>query len=78
MYVLYLLGPQLERLFGHVRFLVLFLVAIVGMLIDEAGPAWFLVAVLARELVVGGAVAIATLSSPRPPANTMRQRSATC
>ena len=45
--------PTVDRL--------LFLVAIVGMLIDEAGPAWFLVAVLARELVVGGAVAIATL-----------------
>ena len=39
----------------------LFMVAIVGMLVDGAGPAWFLVTVLAREVLVGGAVAIATL-----------------
>ena len=45
--------PTVDRL--------VFMVAIVGMLVDGAGPAWFLIVVLARELIVGGAVAIATL-----------------
>lgn len=38
MYVLYLLGPQLERLFGHTRFLVLYLVAGFG---GSVASFWF-------------------------------------
>jgi membrane associated rhomboid family serine protease len=38
MYVLYLLGPQLERLFGHTRFLVLFLVSGLG---GSVASYWF-------------------------------------
>ncbi|HET8970825.1 MAG TPA: rhomboid family intramembrane serine protease [Candidatus Nanopelagicales bacterium] len=38
MYVLYLLGPQLERLFGHSRFLVLYLVAGLG---GSVASYWF-------------------------------------
>jgi cardiolipin synthase len=45
--------PTVDRL--------VFMTAIVAMLVDGAGPAWFLITVLARELIVGGAVAIATL-----------------
>ena len=45
--------PTVDRL--------VFMVAIVAMLVDGAGPAWFLITVLARELIVGGAVAIATI-----------------
>ena len=45
--------PTVDRL--------VFMVAIVAMLIDGAGPAWFLITVLSRELIVGGAVAIATI-----------------
>jgi cardiolipin synthase len=40
---------------------IVFIVAIIAIIIDGAGPRWFLVTVLARELLVGGAVAIATL-----------------
>ena len=45
--------PTVDRL--------LFIVAIVGIIIDDAGPRWFLAIVLARELLVGATVAIATL-----------------
>ncbi len=38
MYVLYLLGPQLERLFGHTRFLALYLVAGFG---GSVASYWF-------------------------------------
>ena len=38
MYVLYLIGPQLERLFGHVRYLVLYLVAGLG---GSVASFWF-------------------------------------
>jgi cardiolipin synthase len=46
---------------------VLLIVALVAIIIAEAAPLWFCVAVLARELLVGGAVAIATIfySMPR-------------
>jgi cardiolipin synthase len=40
---------------------VLFIVAIVAIIIDEAAPVWFCWLVLIREVLVGGAVAIATL-----------------
>jgi cardiolipin synthase len=45
--------PTVDRL--------LFIVAIIAIIIDRAAPVWFCVAVLARELLVGGAVAIATV-----------------
>ncbi len=41
---------------------VLFIVALVAIIIDDAAPRWFCVAVLVREVVVGSAVAIATLA----------------
>jgi cardiolipin synthase len=40
---------------------VVFIVAIVAIIIDEAAPVWFCWLVLIREVLVGGAVAIATL-----------------
>jgi cardiolipin synthase len=46
--------PTVDRL--------LLIVAVGGILIDGAGPTWFLVAVIAREVLVGGAIAIATLA----------------
>lgn len=46
--------PTVDRL--------LFIVALIGILIDGSIPVWFGVAVLAREVLVGGAVAIATLA----------------
>jgi len=46
--------PTVDRL--------LFLVAIVAIMINDAMPIWFGVAVLAREVLVGGSVAIATLA----------------
>lgn len=45
--------PTVDRL--------LFVVAIVAIMINDAMPIWFGVAVLLREVLVGGAVAIATL-----------------
>jgi cardiolipin synthase len=45
--------PTVDRL--------LFIVAIIAIIAAGAAPVWFCVAVLARELLVGGAVAIATL-----------------
>ncbi|MET0461318.1 MAG: CDP-alcohol phosphatidyltransferase family protein [Ilumatobacteraceae bacterium] len=45
--------PTVDRL--------LFIVALVAIIIDEAAPVWFCVAVLARELLVGGTIAIATV-----------------
>ncbi len=46
--------PTVDRL--------LFIVAIIAIIIDDAGPRWFLTIVLARELLVGATVAIATLA----------------
>src|SRR5262245_35610056 len=45
--------PTVDRL--------LFIVAIIAIIIDGAAPAWFCWAVLIRELLVGGAVVIATV-----------------
>jgi cardiolipin synthase (CMP-forming) len=45
--------PTVDRL--------LFIVAIIAIIIDGAAPVWFCWAVLIRELLVGGAVAIATV-----------------
>jgi cardiolipin synthase len=46
--------PTVDRL--------LFFVAIVAILIDQSMPLWFGIAVLAREIVVGGTIATATLA----------------
>jgi cardiolipin synthase len=51
--------PTVDRL--------VFIVAIIAVIIDGAAPVWFCVAVLARELLVGGAIAIATLLFRLPP-----------
>jgi cardiolipin synthase len=45
--------PTVDRL--------LFIVALLAIIYDGAGPRWFCIAVLARELLVGGAMAIATV-----------------
>lgn len=45
--------PTVDRL--------LFVVAIVAIMVNGAMPIWFGVAVLAREVLIGGAVAVATL-----------------
>jgi cardiolipin synthase (CMP-forming) len=45
--------PTVDRL--------LFVVAIIAVIIDEAAPVWFCWAVLIRELLVGGAVVVATV-----------------
>ena len=50
--------PTVDRL--------LFIVALVAIIIDGAAPIWFCWAVLIRELLVGGAVAIATLIFKMP------------
>lgn len=46
--------PTVDRL--------LFIVAIIAIIIDDAGPAWFLAIVLARELLVGGTIVVATVA----------------
>lgn len=46
--------PTVDRL--------LFVVAIVAIIVDDSIPVWFAVAVLAREVAVGGTVAVATLA----------------
>ncbi len=46
--------PTVDRLW--------FIVAVVAIIVNGAIPIWFAVAVLAREILVGGAVAIATLA----------------
>ena len=45
--------PTVDRL--------LFIVALVAIIADDAAPRWFCVAVLVREVLVGGSIAIATL-----------------
>ena len=39
----------------------MFIVALVAIIIDGAAPLWFCVAVLVRELLVGGTIAVATI-----------------
>jgi cardiolipin synthase len=45
--------PTVDRL--------LFIVALIAIIVDEAAPVWFCVAVLARELLVGVTIAVATI-----------------
>jgi cardiolipin synthase len=46
--------PTVDRL--------LFMVGIVGILVNDSMPVWFGVAVLAREVLVGGTIAVATVA----------------
>ncbi|MDQ3469686.1 MAG: CDP-alcohol phosphatidyltransferase family protein [Actinomycetota bacterium] len=46
--------PTVDRL--------LLIVATIAILIDGAGPTWFVVAVVVREVLVGGSIAVATLA----------------
>ena len=48
-----ILDPTADRL--------MFIVALVGMIVDRAGPVWFYVLVLVREALFGGTVLIATM-----------------
>lgn len=50
--------PTVDRL--------LFVVGISGIILDESAPLWIAVAVLAREIVVGGTIAFATLVYKMP------------
>jgi cardiolipin synthase (CMP-forming) len=50
--------PTVDRL--------LFVVGITGIIVDESAPLWIAVAVLAREVVVGGTIAFATLVYKMP------------
>jgi cardiolipin synthase len=45
---------------------ILFVVGIGGIIVDESAPLWFAVAVLAREVAVGGTIAFATLTYKMP------------
>jgi cardiolipin synthase (CMP-forming) len=45
--------PTVDRL--------LFIVALVAIIADDAAPRWFCIAVLVRELLVGGSIAVATV-----------------
>ena len=48
------LDPTADRL--------MFIVALIGMIVDRAGPVWFYVLVLVREALFGGTVLIATIA----------------
>jgi cardiolipin synthase (CMP-forming) len=50
--------PTVDRL--------LFVVGIGGIIVDESAPLWIAIAVLAREIVVGGTIAVATLVYKMP------------
>ena len=45
---------------------VLFIVALVAIIAADAAPRWFCIAVLAREVVVGGTIAVATIAFHMP------------
>jgi cardiolipin synthase len=49
-----ILDPTADRL--------MFIVALVGMIVDRAGPVWFYILVLVREVLFGGTVLIATVA----------------
>jgi cardiolipin synthase len=46
--------PTVDRL--------LFIVALLAIIADDAAPRWFCIAVLGRELLVGGTIAVATIA----------------
>ncbi len=63
--------PTVDRL--------VFIVALLAIIVDGAAPRWFCIAVLARELLVGGTVAIATVFFGMARFNvTMWGKTATC
>ena len=53
---------EFGKMFDPTADRLLFIVGIGGIIIDGSAPLWFAVAVVARELVVGGTIAIATLA----------------
>jgi len=53
---------EFGKIFDPTADRLLFIVAITGMIVDGAGPLWFLVLVVVREVVVGGTMAVATLA----------------
>lgn len=52
---------EFGKMFDPTADRLLFLVAITAIIIDGSAPLWFCVAVMAREVLVGGTVAVATL-----------------
>ncbi|MFZ4811629.1 MAG: CDP-alcohol phosphatidyltransferase family protein [Ilumatobacteraceae bacterium] len=57
---------EFGKMFDPTADRILFVVAITAIIIDGSAPLWFCIAVLAREVIVGGAVAIATLAFHMP------------
>jgi cardiolipin synthase (CMP-forming) len=53
---------EFGKIFDPIADRLLFIVAIGGIIVDRAAPLWFAWAVVAREVVFGGTVAIATLA----------------
>lgn len=53
---------EFGKMFDPTTDRLLFIVAITGIIIDGSAPLWFAWAVVAREVLVGGAIAIATLA----------------
>jgi cardiolipin synthase (CMP-forming) len=53
---------EFGKMFDPIADRLLFIVAIGGIIVDRAAPLWFAWAVVAREVLLGGAVAIATLA----------------
>jgi len=52
---------EFGKMFDPIADRLLFIVSITGILIDGAGPRWFVGLIIAREVLFGGTVAIATL-----------------
>ena len=52
---------EFGKMFDPIADRLLFIVGITGILIDGAGPRWVLLLIIAREVVFGGTVAVATL-----------------
>jgi len=53
---------EFGKIFDPTTDRLLFIVAITGIIIDGSAPLWFAWAVVAREVIVGGAMAVATLA----------------
>ena len=54
-------GSEFGKIFDPTVDRLLFIVAVTAIIIDGSIPIWFAIAVLARELVVGGVIAFSTL-----------------
>jgi cardiolipin synthase len=53
---------EFGKMFDPTADRLLFIVGIGGIIIDGSGPLWFALAVVAREVVFGGTIAVATLA----------------